>query len=101
MTKNEKRDEWKQKRTLSYSFLRFPALSSDAVDKSSLISWLTNSDLFAETEGFVISIQDEIVPIRNYQKHIIGDNIVMERCRLCQKSGESIQHVIGWCSSLI
>lgn len=64
-----------------------------------LNAWLRKSSLFAETEGFVIAIQDQVIATRNYQKHIekkdIGDS-----CRLCHHMPETIQHITSSCSIL-
>jgi hypothetical protein len=40
-------------------------LSQQYVDIEESNKWLTNADLFAETEGFLIAIQDQVIPTRN------------------------------------
>jgi len=43
-------------------------LSQQHVDIEASNKWLTNADLFAETEGFLTAIQDRVILIRNYKK---------------------------------
>ncbi|KAI5707841.1 hypothetical protein M8J77_010928 [Diaphorina citri] len=62
-------------------------------------AWLKKSSLFGETEGFVLAIQDEVIETRNYMKHIEKKN-VDDRCRLCQRVSETIQHITSSCSIL-
>ena len=54
--------------------------------------------IFAETEGFICAIQDQVVRTRAYAKHILKENI-SDRCRCCKVSAESIQHISGGCST--
>jgi hypothetical protein len=45
--------------------------------------WLTNADLFTETEGFLTAIQDKVVLRRNNQKYILKQPNIHELCRRC------------------
>jgi Reverse transcriptase (RNA-dependent DNA polymerase) len=97
VTREDRRAEWRSKAVHG----RFPAaLDDEAVDKRASAAWLATSGLFAETESFVFSMQDEVVPTRGYQRHIIGDTSVLDVCRLCKRPGESIQHVLAGCPVL-
>jgi len=46
-------------------------LSQQYVDREASNKWLTNADLFAETEGFLTAIQDQVILTRNYKKRNI------------------------------
>ena len=46
-------------------------LSQQYVDIEASNKWLTNADLFAETEGFLTAIQDQVILTRNYKKYIL------------------------------
>lgn len=63
--------------------------------------WLCKGNLFAETEGFMVAIQDRIIKTRNYQKYIIKDSTVhTDTCRLCNKNKETVEHITGGCQFL-
>ena len=61
---------------------------------------LTNADLFAETEGFLTSIQDKVILTRNYKKYISKQPDTEEICRRCGKESETIQHITAACEHL-
>jgi len=54
---------------------------------------LTNADLFAETEGFLTAIQDQVILTRNYKKYILKQPDTEQLCRRCGKDSETIQHI--------
>jgi len=49
--------------------------------------------LFAETEGFLTAIQDQVMLTRNYKKYILRQPDTDELCRRCGKESETIQHI--------
>jgi hypothetical protein len=55
--------------------------------------WLTSADLFAETEGFLTAIQDQVILRRNYKKYILKQPNTDELCKRCGKESETIQHI--------
>jgi hypothetical protein len=55
--------------------------------------------LFAETEGFLTALQDQVIPTRNYKKYILNPNID-EMCRRCGKESETIQQITAACEQL-
>jgi hypothetical protein len=75
-------------------------LSQEHVDKEASNKWLTNADLFAETEGFLTAIQDQVILTRNYKKHILTQPNIDEMCRRCGKEPETIQHITAACEQL-
>lgn len=71
------------------------------VDKIASNAWLKSGELFPETEGFMLAIQDQIIDTRNYRKHIIRDNTLQtDLCRHCHSNSETIQHITGACRSI-
>jgi hypothetical protein len=57
-------------------------------------------DLFAETEGFLTAIQDQVILIRNYKKYILKQPNIDEMCRRCRKESETTQHITAACEQL-
>jgi ribosomal protein L37E len=56
--------------------------------------------LFAETEGFLRAIQDQIILTRNYKKYLLKQPNTDELCRRCGKESETIQHITAACEQL-
>lgn len=76
-------------------------LNQLSVDSEASNKWLDCAGLFPETEGFIIAIQDQVINTRNYRKYIIKDpKIQSDLCRKCQNKSETIQHIIGACTTL-
>jgi hypothetical protein len=65
-----------------------------------LNKWLTNADLFAETEGFLTAIQDQVILTRLYKKYILKQPNIDEMRRRCEKELETIQHITAACEQL-
>jgi flagellar hook-basal body complex protein FliE len=56
-------------------------LSLEYVDKEASNMWLRKGQPYAETEGFAIAIQDQVINTKNYLKHVIKDNsIIDDKC---------------------
>lgn len=95
-TPAESRNIWRQKVLHG----KYPAeLENEVVDKEHSLTWLRRGQLYPETEGFIISIQDRVVRTRNYDKFILKKEIT-DQCRQCNKPGETIEHVIAGCAAL-
>jgi hypothetical protein len=75
-------------------------LSQQHVDIEVSNKWLTSADLFAETEGFLTAIQDQVILTRNYKKYILKQPDTDELCRRCGKESETIQHITAACEQL-
>lgn len=73
---------------------RYPAfLSNEEMDTRASNSSLEKSDLFAETEGFILGIQDQVISILKYRKFIQNHPTVLnEKCRLCHAKSETREH---------
>jgi len=61
-------------------------MTSAYVDIKVSNKWLTSVDLFAEKEGFLTAIQDEVILTRNYRKYILKQPNSDELCRRCEKN---------------
>ncbi len=77
---------------------RFANSLSNA-DKSST-NWLENGSLYAETEGFIFAIQDQVIATKSYQKFIEKLGIDNDKCRVCNRESETIHHITSGCSLL-
>lgn len=76
-------------------------LEAENVDKEASNYWLTRGELFPETEGFLIAIQDQVIATKNYLKYIIRDeSIADDTCRRCLRAPETIQHITAGCQTL-
>jgi len=64
------------------------------------IRMTSNADLFAETEGFLTAMQDQVILTRNYKKYILKQPDTEELCRRCRKESETIQHITAACEQL-
>lgn len=95
---NNKIEDWKKKALHG----RHPHdLEHAHIDKIASNKWLKLGNLFPETEGFMIAIQDQVINTKNYRKHIIKDpQITNDKCRRCHMQPETIQHITGACTTL-
>ncbi|KAI4469561.1 hypothetical protein MML48_1g01499 [Holotrichia oblita] len=90
--------QWKQKPLHG----RYPTLLEDPhIDERATFAWLTRGDLYAESEGFIFSMQDQVVATKSYRKHILKDpNMPNAKCRVCGQKDETIDHLMGSCTVL-
>ncbi|XP_050550436.1 uncharacterized protein LOC118279092 [Spodoptera frugiperda] len=94
----QKLEDWKKKVLHG----RHPHdLEQAHIDTIASNKWLKIGNLFPETEGFIIAIQDQIINTKNYRKFIIKDpTITNDKCRKCHTQPETIQHITGACTTL-
>ncbi|CAH1098853.1 unnamed protein product [Psylliodes chrysocephalus] len=76
-------------------------LSQPYVDSKASNGWLGRADIFAETEGFMIAIQDQVIATKNYLKYIIRAQVENDLCRKCHQQSETIQHITSACPILV
>lgn len=74
-------------------------LELEYIDKAASNTWLVRGELFSETEGFMVAIQDRVIATKNYRHYILHEN-VEDRCRKCNSVGETIEHIVSGCSAL-
>ncbi|KAL0883753.1 hypothetical protein ABMA27_015858 [Loxostege sticticalis] len=71
------------------------------IDPEASNKWLESGQLFPESEGFLIAIQDQVISTKNYRKYILKDrNLRNDLCRKCNNKPETIQHITGACVTL-
>lgn len=71
------------------------------ISKQLSYKFLKSGQLFPETEGFILAIQDQVIATRNYKKFIIKDGTVNDdRCRKCHQHPETIDHITAGCKLL-
>jgi hypothetical protein len=75
-------------------------VNQEYIDVQLTNSWLQSGKLFPETEGFMIAIQDQVIPTRNYMKRIVRDPSVQnDYCRYGCMTAETIQHITAGCQA--
>lgn len=72
-------------------------LGQEHVDKTASNAWLIHGTLYPETEGFLVAIQDQVIPTNNYKKYILKDGTEDDRCRRCRSAVENVNHIISGC----
>ncbi|CAK1579591.1 unnamed protein product [Parnassius mnemosyne] len=75
-------------------------LTQPYVDIEASNNWLKHGEIFAETEGFMVAIQDQVMPTKNYLRFIVKTGIEDDQCRRCHQKPETIQHITGGCQVL-
>ena len=89
-------DNWEDKSLYG----QYPLRANQAdVDKPLTHQWLKSSGLKGETEGFILAAQDQCLFTRNYQANVLK-NGANPNCRICDKSLETIDHIVSGCSVL-
>lgn len=96
-TTEQKKEKWSRK---ALHGNHYSIIQHSNIDKQLSYKWLTTGQLFPETEGFVLAIQDNVIATRNYRKYIINETIDTDVCRKCQQSRETIEHITGGCKLL-
>ena len=71
------------------------------IDGEASNRWLETGELFPESEGFMLAIQDQVISTKNYRKYILKDTSLQnDLCRKCNNKPETIQHITGACTIL-
>ena len=73
-------------------------LEKPHVDTVTTNKWLS-SNLKGETEGLLVTAQDQAINTRNYQKVICGQQ-VESKCRMCLQYEETVDHIVSGCEVL-
>nr|CAI5864221.1 unnamed protein product [Callosobruchus analis] len=91
-------DTWSQKALHGKHRYR---VTQDYVNEQQSYTWLHDGQLFPETEGFMLAIQDQVIATRNYKKYIIKDpSVTDDNCRKCHLQKETIEHITSACKIL-
>ncbi|VEN63176.1 unnamed protein product [Callosobruchus maculatus] len=71
------------------------------INEKQSYTWLQDGQLFPETEGFMLPIQDQVIATINYKKYIIKDpSVTNDNCRKCHQQKETIDHIASACKTL-
>ncbi|XP_031333846.1 uncharacterized protein LOC116163856 [Photinus pyralis] len=96
-TITQKKEEWSRK-TLHGK--HYNIVQNPYIDQELTYKWLTMGQIYPETEGFILAIQDNVIATRNYRKFIIKEAIESDTCRKCHQTTENIDHITGSCKLL-
>jgi hypothetical protein len=88
---------WKQKELHGAHLYQ---LEQPHVCKQSSNLWLKQGLLYGESTGFIMAIQDKVIPVKNRRKFILKEDLQDDTCRRCEKVPETIEHITGSCTSL-
>lgn len=94
---NTKIQQWKAKE-LHGRYIHM--IESEHIDTEASMGWMCGSNVFVETEGFMVAIQDQVIPTLTYKKYIMKENITNTACRICEQKQETIEHILSGCSVL-
>ena len=61
--------------------------------------WLSKGDLKAETESEIVAAQDQALQTKYYATKILSTE-TDSKCRICQQSDETIDHITSSCPIL-
>lgn len=56
--------------------------------------------MFAETDGLIAPIQDQLIAINAYRNRILGQNQAWIKCPMCGTKDEYIEHIMAECTTL-
>ena len=69
-------------------------------DVQSSFQWLMSSNLRGEAASSIFAFQEQMIATRVIRKRIWMEDIVSEKCRVCDQSIESISHIVSSCTPL-
>nr|CAI5861928.1 unnamed protein product [Callosobruchus analis] len=76
-------------------------VTQDHINEEQSYTWLQDGQLFPETEGFKLAIQDQVIATRNYKEYVIKDpSMTDDSCRKCHQQKETIEHITSACKAL-
>jgi hypothetical protein len=76
-------------------------LNQQGIDCCASNKWLNDGQLYPETEGFMMAIQDQVIGTKNYRNFILKDSsLTNDLCRRCNVFPEKIQHITSACGIL-
>ena len=75
-------------------------IEDNTIYKAASTAFLRHGNIFAETEGFIVALQDQVIPTKVYRRKIIGENIENLKCCMCNVAEESLDHVMSECTVL-
>lgn len=71
-------------------------MKKEGTDLKATVQWLTDRLLDAETEGRVISAQEEVTHTRAYLTRVLKE-AGTPKCRACGEGEETVGHMLSAC----
>ena len=84
------KNKWKNK-VMHGQYIR--NIDGQLISEEDTFLWLSKGDLKAETEGEIVAAQDQAIQTKYYATNILNTE-TDNKCRLCQKFGETIDHIM-------
>ena len=72
----------------------------DDVRGSESWEWLKRSDLKKETEGMIMTAQEQALRTRSIRK-VIDKEKISRMCRMCGRREETVAHIVSECKKLV
>jgi hypothetical protein len=69
------------------------------IGEEDTLLWLSRGDLKTETESETVAVQDEALQTKYHATKMLH-NETYSKCRLCQQSDDTIEHIISACTTL-
>ena len=86
------KDKWKDK-AMHGKFPKY--LDNNHIDMQLSFEWMKHTGLKGETKGLITAALNT----RYYSKHIIKQSST-DKCRMCNRQPETVEHIISGCQSL-
>lgn len=96
-TTNEIKNQWKGKALHGRYITK---IEEDIIDTQASQAWLRYGNLFLETEGFIVAIQDQVLSTKSYRRRILNQQLENVKCRMCGLKEESLDHLLSGCTVL-
>jgi hypothetical protein len=74
-------------------------IDKELISEEDTFLWLLKRDLEAETESEIVAAQDQVIQTKYYTTKILNTE-TDNKCRLCQRFDETIDHIISACPIL-
>ena len=72
----------------------------ETTDENEAWDWLKKTDLKIETEATLCAAQEQAI-LTNYVKHAIDKTVQSPLCKMCDKKGETVFHIVSNYEKLI
>lgn len=94
---NSRKTNWHQKPVHGY----FEREKVENIDKKLSWAWLESGTLTSDVESYLTTIQEQEIYTKDRRKRNEKDtkkkNMLDDKCRMCKKDNETIQHILGCC----
>ena len=73
-------------------------IEEQGLSRELTFSFLKSAGLKSETEGFILACQDGVINTLVYRSSVMNVDVPNTNCRVCQKSPETLMHILSACS---